>query len=84
MTRVTIIERIHPFDVADLATVAGFERILAMLRDDPAQRWYVESHAHTCGLCGSLIRHTGLEATRDGDLCAHRCCDHDVRFPPPL
>lgn len=36
-------------------------------------------HEHSCPQCHRVIRHTKLEALRDGDLAAHTCCGVDVR-----
>ena len=72
-------QRVHPFDPAMLQTPHGFERTLADCRRGGFV-WYVETHAHTCRQCGHVIRHTGLEATRVGDLLAHQCvCGQDIR-----
>lgn len=40
---------------------------------------HVKPHVHTCSSCRQVIRHTRIEALRDGDLASHRCCGADVR-----
>ena len=62
---------------------AARRRLQGLTRIDEraVAEWFLVKHRHLCTRCQRVVEHTGLEATRDGDLQSHTCCAADVRKP---